>query len=135
MASHRSSNFNRLKELLPSVPAADPQAVNSDPFADGEPLEPPFIESKQRSTAAVQRSDVLPSAHSTLVAKPGKSKLITRPSTFRLAVELQDALKTVADYNRLSMTDIVAESIWLHLQGFAWPDEAQELRKRLAQLL
>ncbi|MGH9628210.1 MAG: hypothetical protein ACRD7E_07710 [Bryobacteraceae bacterium] len=76
-----------------------------------------------------------PAVRSSLPARPGHKASYTKPATFRLPIELQDALKAVAGYNNLNMTDIVAEGIWLHLQNFVWPPELEQQREALqAQL-
>jgi hypothetical protein len=150
MSGNRSPSFGLLRNVLPSVPA---RSANEDSKAEPIPLEHtspemPTVDARAaehasepalyRNTAAVQQLIETPSeqrhVRSTLVARPGKNKAITRPSTFRLAIELQDALKTVADYNGLNMTDIVAESIWQHLQDFEWPSGSDDLRKKVSQL-
>ncbi len=158
MSSHRnpSANFSSLKKLLPPLPAPNQEQQHemeqqadltsaSNPIAASGHLSIPLNISPTDNTAAVQHQDIqvehgslnsLPSrsSRSVLSAKPGKSRPITRPSTFRLPVELQDALKEVAEYNQLNMTDIVAEGIWLHLQNFTWPPGSEELRIKLSHL-
>ncbi len=146
MPSHRSPSFSRLKDVLtqmpPRTPESEPQEAYSATQADTQPQEKTnnlriyaTSQPASRNTAAVQQNaPASPSSPSTLAARPGKAKAITRPSTFRLAVELQDALKTVAEYNSLNMTDIVAESIWLHIQNFEWPPDSETLRQRVSQL-
>lgn len=133
MPSHRGANFSRLKELLPTVPAKS-EATANDPQS-AAPVEAADPVGDVESTAAVQRMAPASAPRSSLLPKPGRARLLTRPSTFRLAIELQEALKAVADYNRLNMTDIVAEGIWLHLQNFEWPPGSEELRSRLQRLL
>ena len=150
MSSNRSPSFGLLRNVLPSVPARttneDPKVESTSPehhlpdmpTMDDRVREHASELASDRHTAAVQQSVVTrperPHVKSTLVARPGKSKAITRPSTFRLALELQDALKAVADYNGLNMTDIVAESIWQHLQDFEWPSGSDDLRRKVSQL-
>jgi hypothetical protein len=132
-------DFSSLKKVLPPTGPAIGEAVapNPAPIAATPETAPPhpFVPSEPMavsSTAAVQQSILPPEPiRSSLVARPGKTQPLTRPSTFRLAIELQDALKQVAGYNQLPMTDIVAESIWLHLQCFAWPPGSEQLRDKL----
>jgi hypothetical protein len=129
---------------LPPIPAPNSDAAIEKPIVD-DTTKPQAVPSQEaggtiepldtRHTVAVHPATVqqlnpqtLTRSH--LTAKPGKVKLITRPSTFRLAVELQDALKAVADYNQLNMTDIVSEAIWLHLKNFTWPPNREELRDK-----
>lgn len=135
MPSHRGANFSRLKELLPTVPAAKSEATTTDevaPTIAGESANSAYV---QHTAAVHPVGEPASRPRSSLLPKPGRARLLTRPSTFRLAIELQEALKAVADYNRLNMTDIVAEGIWLHLQNFEWPPGSEELRRKLQDLL
>lgn len=140
MPGHRSPNFSRLKDLLPSFPPpkTNEDEVHSPPPGSGEPAHQASSEAVAEPTPVIQGTaavqQLAPARRSVLAAKPGKAKPLTRPSTFRLAIELQDALKSVADYNRLNMTDIVAEGIWMHLQNFEWPPGSEELRDKLRSL-
>ena len=145
MPGHRSPSFSRLKDVLTQLPQRQPIEESVDDRivvpADAVTNQPANHNTSAiqkldiQSTAAVQQSSSSSvSGRSALAARPGKAKVITRPSTFRLAVELQDALKAVAEYNGLNMTDIVAESIWLHLQNFEWPPESDQLRQSLRRL-
>jgi len=142
---HRSPSFSRLKDVLTQLPQRQPIEESVDDRivvpADAVTNQPANHNTSAiqtldiQGTAAVQQSSSHSvSGRSALAARPGKAKVITRPSTFRLAVELQDALKAVAEYNGLNMTDIVAESIWLHLQNFEWPPESDQLRQSLRRL-
>jgi hypothetical protein len=132
-------DFSSLKKVLPPAGPATAEAVPPDPApiaATPETALPHTVSPTETkavsSTAAVHQSLLPPEpTRSSLVARPGKTQPLTRPSTFRLAIELQDALKQVAGYNQLQMTDIVAESIWLHLQNFAWPPGSEQLRDKL----
>ena len=150
MSGNRSPSFGLLRNVLPSVPArgtdpdTDPipasQDVTGGTSSVADQGREAIIEVApiERSTAAVQQPTPIRSERlqvkSSLVARPGRNKAITRPSTFRLAIELQDALKAVADYNGLNMTDIVAESIWQHLQDFEWPNGSDDLRTKVSRL-
>ena len=146
MPSHRSPSFSRLKDVLAQLPQRQTLEEPTDaPPATGDTgtISTDSVKGERpghevleiQSTAAVQQqSSQMPAGRSTLAARPGKAKAVTRPSTFRLAVELQDALKAVAEYNGLNMTDIVAESIWLHLQSFEWPPGSDQLRQNVRRL-
>jgi len=114
--------------MLPSTPAAAAPAA--------EPISPP--ESVQQT--AVQQVAVRQMAPGALQAlpksnlqpRPGKRLKHTKPATFRLPIELIEALKEVAAHNNLNMTDIVAEAVWLHLGNFAWPSGQEVTRDLLA---
>jgi len=67
-----------------------------------------------------------------LTPRPGKRLKHTKPATFRLPIELIEALKDVAEHNNLNMTDIVAEAVWLHLDNFSWPSGRQASKDLLA---
>jgi hypothetical protein len=146
MPSHRSPSFSRLKDVLTQIPprtlengTTEAASTASPDLAPAEPFGPPSALARFQPalghTADVQQpARAAPAAASALVARPGKGKVITRPSTFRLAIELQDALKAVAEHNGLNMTDIVAESIWLHIQNFEWPPDSEQLRQRLSRI-
>jgi hypothetical protein len=75
---------------------------------------------------------VLSPSRSALAARPGKRLQHTKPATFRLPIELIEALKDVAQHNNLNMTDIVAEAVWLHLANFQWPGGMEARREILA---
>ncbi len=132
-------DFSSLKKVLPPTAPAPTESVATDLAPSVSTLEtaPPYAVALLEPiavphTAAVQQQASLNEpVRSSLVARPGQAQPLTRPSTFRLAIELQDALKQVAGYNRLQMTDIVAEGIWLHLQNFAWPPGSEQLRDKL----
>lgn len=148
MSSQRNAaSFSRLKAILPAVPAADPQpneavanSLPSEPAAAPEnqsPLTYPRGEERLLEPVSIPIASESPLlARSMLPAKPGKRKTLVKTATFRLPLELLEALMTVAYYNNLSQGDIVAESIFLHLENFAWPSdvEANKLREKLRLL-
>jgi hypothetical protein len=138
MSGPRNTSFSRLRDRLPQIaPRTDAvdEETSASPSASSDNAEAVATRGDSADViggmAAVQQQG----SQSRLSAKPGKVKPVTRPSTFRLAIELQDALKAVAEYNRLNMTDIVAEGIWLHLQHFEWPPGSEGLRRKLQSVL
>ena len=115
MSGQRTSpaSFSRLKDLLPA--SGESAAASSSVTANAP---------SARGISDVQHLDVHQSApaRSALAARPGRRLQHTKPATFRLAIELTEVLKEVAQHNNLNMTDIVAEAIWLHLANFEWPN-------------
>jgi hypothetical protein len=91
---HTSGDTVMPQDIPPTVPSAVQTAVQVD----------------------VPPSDKTPPPRSRL-----QPKQVTIPATFRLPLALHDRLKSVAQFNRLNMTDIVAEAIEIHLANFPHP--------------
>jgi hypothetical protein len=144
MSSHRNApSFSRLKEVLSAVPAV-PEPASADPVspevpAGRESAGTPIVEeyTAPLETAALVPANAALVSRSVLPAKPGKRKALAKTATFRLAIELLDALRNVAEYNNLNQGDIVSEALCLHLQNFTWPPgpESEKLRDAVRQLL
>lgn len=144
MSSHRNTpSFSRLRDMLASVPAAsDQQSLTADSEIKTveRPPEALVVEDRQfeKSDSKIVITTPLELiARSALPAKPGKRKAMVKTATFRMPVDLLDALRAVADYNNLNQGDIVSEGLYLHLDNFAWPPgtDSEQLRNRLRQLL
>jgi len=56
-----------------------------------------------------------------LAIRPGKKLVQTRQGTFRIPVPLMDRLSSIAEYNSITMADIVIEALELHLPKFPYP--------------
>lgn len=56
-----------------------------------------------------------------LTPRPGKGKEPVQMVTYRIPASLYDRLFRVAEYNNLTMTDIVVEAVERHLPNFALP--------------
>lgn len=140
MSSQRTSpaSFSRLKEMLPA-PGAAPSLEQG---GEGQPavleVPTPVVHPVATQPVAIQPATVQhvaiqsPGVRSALAARPGKRLQHTKPATFRLPIELIEALKDVAQHNNLNMTDIVAEAVWLHLENFQWPSGLEAKRGLLA---
>lgn len=125
-----------LTNLRRSLPPARP--VQPVPELEERLLDPQQVrEAKQElkpesaiiSTVAVQPVEVqqkaIPSTQTRLRIKPGRQKPLTRAVTYKLPVPLLDRLAQIADYNNVSMTEIVSEALERHLPNFPQPPEAQ----------
>ncbi len=150
MPSQRNHpSFARLREVLPTVDrvsdVSEPKrqgvegAASTEEGRDLGVVAPDTLAFNNVASPPAEGDRALPNqlTRSVLPARPGRRKSVMKTNTFRLPVELQEALRRVAEYNNLNQGDIVAESICLHLPNFTWPDdpESHELRNKLHELL
>lgn len=148
MSSHRNTpSFSRLRDVLQPLPGAAESeslaesSVSMDSPPANSALQTPIQErtcgSESAAFVPLSATSVASFSRSVLPAKPGKRKVLAKTATFRLPMELLEALRSVAEYNNLNQGDIVLEALCLHLQNFTWPPEAEseKLRETLRHLL
>jgi hypothetical protein len=98
-----------------------PLAKPAEPAVPVEEIERQFPLTVPSAVQTAVQVDVPPSDKTPPPRSRLQPKQVTIPATFRLPLALHDRLKSVAQFNRLNMTDIVAEAIEIHLANFPHP--------------